>query len=120
MIDGREGSSIAALDIPTKSITTLVPPSYNATSPRISPDGRQLLFAAARDGQFAIFTSTISGNDIKLLRSSDGNCRTPAWKGSGRDVLYSTSWGLFAFSLDRNTEVKLSSKGDSAPYWISE
>lgn len=120
VVDGREGSSIVAMNFTTKSVTTLIPPSYYATSPRISPDGSQLVFAAVHDGRSSIFTSTISGSDIKLLRSSNENCRTPAWKGSTGDVLYSTSWGLVALSLDTNTEVKLSTKGDSSPCWIAE
>jgi Tol biopolymer transport system component len=120
VVDGREGSSIVAMNVATRSFTTLIPPSYNATSPGISPDGSQVVFAAVRDGRSSIFTSTISGTDIKPVRSSNENCRTPAWKGSTREVIYSTGWGLVAFSLATNTEVKLSTKGDSSPCWISE
>lgn len=119
-IDGRDGSSIAMLDISSKSVTVIIPPSYNALSPRISPDGSLLLFAATRNGQSSIYTSAISGTNVKMLHSSADNCRTPAWRGSEREIVYSKNWGLFAFSLDTNTEVALSSKGDSAPHWISE
>ncbi len=120
VIDGREGSFIAALNLSSRSITALIPPSYNAASPRISADGSLILFAGTHDGRLGIYTSTVAGDDVRFVGTSNEDCRTPAWKGSQREIVYSKNRGLFMLSLDTNKEVKLSTKGDFAPSWIAE
>jgi TolB protein len=119
-VTGREGYSIAALQLSDRSILPLTPLSYNATSPRVSSDRSLVLFAATRNGYSGIYSMTLKGENLICLTPENDDCRTPAWGSSIGEIVYSKNGGLYTFSLDTQKHVKLSSKGDSAPHWIKD
>lgn len=118
-VNDRSGHFIASLRLSDKSISGLTPPSFNAASPAISPDGSLVLFSAIREGHVGIFTMTLTGENVKSLTPLNDDYRTPAWRGTIRDVLYSKNGGLYTRSLDTQREVLISNKGDISPHWVA-
>lgn len=119
-VNGREGYSIAALQLSDGSTSPLTPSSYNAISPKVSSDRSLVLFAATRNGYSGIYTMTLKGKDLIRLTPDSDDCRTPAWGSSTGEIVYSKNGGLYRLSLDTQKDMKLSSKGDSAPHWIKD
>jgi len=78
------------------------------------------LFSATRDGHVSIYTMTLTGENVKGLTPQNEDYRTPSWKGSVREILYSKNGGLYSRSLDTQKEVTLCNKGDSAPHWVAD
>jgi Tol biopolymer transport system component len=62
----------------------------------------------------------LKGENLSRLTPDTDDCRTPAWRSSSREIIYSKNGGLYMLLLDTQKEVQLSSKGDSAPHWIKD
>jgi len=112
------GSSIAVLNTADKSVLSLSPLSLKATSAKFSPDGSLIVFSAVTEGRVEVFTMAKTGENIKHITPADEDRRTPIWRGSNREIIYSMNRGLYVRSLDTGKEIALSSKGDSYPSWV--
>ena len=119
-VSGREGSSLAARRLADQTVLILVPASNNAEGAKVSRDGSVILFAAAPGGHQGIYTISAGGKDMRRVTSSDDLCRTPAWGASTQEIIYSKRDGLYYLSLDTHKEIRLSTKGDSAPDWTDD
>jgi len=119
-MDNRNASVLAVLSLSDGSISGLTSFSLNAMSPRVSPEGSLILFAGTRDGHISIFTMTRTGENVQRLTQMSDDCRTPVWKGSEREIVYSKNGGLYLLSLETQKEVKLTGRGDSSPHWVGE
>ena len=72
------------------------------TQPRFSPDGRRIAFVSDRDGQTAVWTIDLEGDNAKKIGSGGDRAdfASPAWSPDGGHVVVSkTSWGLRTFEL---------------------
>lgn len=56
--------------------------------PRVSPDGRRIVFQSNRDLDFEIYSMAIDGSDVHDLSSSPEDDRFPAWTPDGAHVVW--------------------------------
>jgi Tol biopolymer transport system component len=56
--------------------------------PTWSPDGTQIAFSSARDGNYEIYTMTSDGNGVKRLTDTEWAEAEPAWSPDGKRIAY--------------------------------
>lgn len=56
--------------------------------PRVSPDGRRILFQSNRDLNFEIYSMAIDGSDVRDLSNDPEDDRFPAWTPDGANVVW--------------------------------
>lgn len=90
-------------------------PSYD-TQPRLSPDGRSLVFVSDRGGSNALWLAASDGRGARqLTRERGATLSSPAWSHDGRSVValrhddldYDESYDLFSFDVSSGIAVKL-------------
>jgi len=74
------------------SARVLLPDLIDAQAPALSPDGRRVAFAAAREGPYEIWIFDRTQESVSRL-TFEGNAMYPAWNPSGDTVYYSTEAG---------------------------
>lgn len=57
--------------------------------PRVSPDGRRIVFQTNRDLNFEIYSMAIDGSDVRNLSNDAEDDRFPTWTPDGAHVLWS-------------------------------
>ena len=92
------------------------------TSPRISPDGKYLVYIANISGAFRLYILNLATGDSQSLTDGSSD-ESPSFAANGRYVLYSTKVGgkrvLAAVSVDGNSKQVLSIPGSDVrqPSW---
>ena len=92
------------------------------TSPRISPDGKYLVYIANIGGAFRLYILNLATGDSQSLTDGSSD-ESPSFAANGRYVLYSTKVGgkrvLAAVSVDGNSKQILSIPGSDVrqPSW---
>jgi TolB protein len=92
------------------------------TSPRISPDGKNLAFIANGGGGFKVHLMNLATGETVALTDTV-NDESPSFAANGKYVLYSTKLGgkrvLAAVSVDGNSKQVLSIPGSDVrqPSW---
>lgn len=81
--------NLFAQTTPGNLVSPLVASSGSDVTPRWSPDGKELLFASNRDGDFEIYLRTAAGVLVQLTQNTADDAH-PAWAPSG-DHIYFTS-----------------------------
>ena len=93
-VDGREPKQLTAN-------------AGNNLLPRVSPDGRQIVFSSDRTGTSHVWKMGIDGSDATQLTNGDGE-GFPDWSRDGRWVVYgSTRMTLWKVSADGGNPVQL-------------
>ena len=72
------GFDIFIMDLNTKQIGRLTENANINEWPRWSPDGRHLVFASNRTGNFDIYTIDVDGAHLRRL-TRGGNSDCPSW-----------------------------------------
>ncbi|MEY3390983.1 MAG: translocation protein TolB, partial [Pseudomonadota bacterium] len=93
-----------------------------ATSPRISPDGKNLAYIGAAGGGFKLFLMNLATGDSTSMTDTSFD-ESPSFAANGRYILYSTQVGgkkvLAAVSVDGYVKQILSVPGSDVrqPSW---
>ena len=85
------GNDLTLLDS-AGSARVLVPDLIDAQAPALSPNGRRVAFAAAREGPYDIWIFDRTLKTVSRL-TFEGNAMYPAWNPTGDTVYYSTDAG---------------------------
>jgi dipeptidyl aminopeptidase/acylaminoacyl peptidase len=94
-------------------------------NPRISPDGRQVVFTVG-DVNFdanrivtQIYVTSIDGGEIKRLTSGDSASSAPRWSPDGKKIAYTNGGQIWLMDHDgdHKEQVTKISTGAAAPVW---
>ncbi len=75
--------------------------SYDAIeTPRLSPDGKQVVFAASTQGHLDVYLVGSDGNTAEVRVTGDGESRAPSWSRDGKSLYFSSNrngkrWQIF-------------------------
>jgi Tol biopolymer transport system component len=79
--------------------------------PRISPNGKQIVYHANGTGSYQIFVTDLNGSRRQQLTSSAGDNRNPSWSPDGKSIAFdSTRFGqvdLFQIDIDGGNEQRV-------------
>lgn len=96
--------------------------SGDKTSPRISPDGKTLVYISRRDGNYQLFALDLaSGQEQRLSDATDDE--SPSFAANGKYIMYATRSGdrksLVVVSVDGRVKQRLSTKAGNIkePAW---
>ncbi len=92
-------------------------------NPKWSPDGKRIVFASNKFGNYEIFTLSVDGSDLMRLTSREAQDVEPAWSPDGRFIVFTSNqddnWNLWVIKPDGTGLTQLTShKGyEGGPSW---
>jgi len=108
--DGSEQRKIANVD--GSNLVRLTNNKANDWSPKISPDGTQIVFLSNRDGNQEIYTMSIDGSNQKRLTFNQLEDWGPAWSSDGSKIFFhSEKFDVYKMNKDGSSLVKILSNG---------
>jgi TolB protein len=101
----------------------LIPNQALEECPRVSPDGRQLLFVSARDGNQEIYIADISGKNVRRLTHDPAPDTHPSWSPDGKQIAFASArsgnWDIWIMRADGSQPRRLTDHPalDCWPVW---
>ncbi len=96
--------------------------SESDTAPAWSPDGTQLAFMSARDGNWEVYKMNGDGSQPVRLTSNGANDGIPAWSPDGSTIAFVSdrggTWGIYAVSANGGEPVKVWDTPNIADNWM--
>lgn len=81
---------------------TLAVPGSSIAAPKLSPDGRWLLYTSNETGENEVWVTTLDGSGVRHRISTGGGMR-PLWTRGGREIVYRDVPAVLAVSFDPGT-----------------
>lgn len=105
-------SQICIANIDGSNIIKLTNNDANDWSPKVSPDGMQIVFISNRDGNQEIYLMNIDGSEQERITFSDSDDWGPIWSLDGTKILFnSKSRGVFKMNRDGSSMEKIMDNG---------
>ena len=82
--DNRYTRKIQIMDLATKSMIRLSGDQQKESSPRWSPDGKQICFVSTRSGSAQLYLISTSGGEARQLTQMVGGASAPVWSPDGQ------------------------------------
>jgi dipeptidyl aminopeptidase/acylaminoacyl peptidase len=90
-MDGRAAAShLWMVDVGAKSIRQFTNSTQSENTPRWSPDGKQLAFLSARDGENQLYLMDLGGGEALPLTQSKTSVNGFEWNPGGKTIAYLT------------------------------
>lgn len=83
---------IAAIDLDTRAVRTLVGGRFAKLRPAVSPDGRWLAYQSDESGRFEV--------DAARWQVSVGGGTSPAWRRDGRELFFATGEAIMGAAVE--------------------
>ncbi|MDW8223484.1 MAG: hypothetical protein RMJ82_11090, partial [Gemmatales bacterium] len=91
-LQGTDGKlHIYTLNADGTKPTVLIPNKAFEECPRVSPDGKHLLFVSTRDGNQEIYLADISGKNIRRLTNDAAPDTHPSWSPDGQFIAFASA-----------------------------
>lgn len=112
-------SQICIANVDGKNIIKLTDNDYNDWSPKVSPDGTQIVFLSNRDGNQEIYTMNIDGSNQKRITFNNVEDWDPAWSVDGSKLFFSSrnsegSLDIYKMTKDGSSIEKIIDGGSQA------
>jgi Tol biopolymer transport system component len=123
--DDPEGSyeDVYVANVDGSGLTRLTNYEYDADFPAWSPDGRQIAFAAWRDGNYEVYVMNADGSDVTRLTNNPERDLEPRWSPDGQRIVYESerdgNWEIYVMNADGSGQVNISNNSaeDREPDW---
>jgi TolB protein len=90
VVSTRTGNAdVFLIDAVTGDALNLTKHEAQDVSPRLSPDGKKIVFASDRDGVFNIHGMDDDGSNLKQLTRERDACTMPCWSHDGKKIAFS-------------------------------
>jgi len=117
-------ASLAAAQTRTYTVEDLLR-VRRVDNPRVSPDGRQVVFTIGDVNYDAnkvvtqIYVTSIAGGEIKRLTSADTSSSAPRWSPDGKKIAYANGGQIWVMDHDgdHKEQVTKISTGAAGPVW---
>ena len=88
-------------------------------TPRISPDGTKVAFAAVNKGHIDVYFADVTGAGSESRISGDGESHAPAWSHDGKALYFSSTrqgkrWQIYRQRIDSGSVEQLTEEGGLA------
>lgn len=93
-------------------------------NPKWSPDGKRIVFANNKFGNYEIFTLSVDGSDLLRLTARESQDLEPSWSPDGQFIIFTSNeeknWNLWVVKADGTGLTKLTSnKGfEGGAKWV--
>ena len=91
------------------SMKPLVTTAFSEMGPRISPDGRWVVFASDESGSFNVYVTPLPGPGGRYQVSTSGGV-TPVWSPDGRRVFYTSGQQLLAATVSLSSTFSVTAR----------
>jgi Tol biopolymer transport system component len=103
----------------------LTPPGEQARNPRVSPDGRQIVYQRLVSGHWDLMLLDLATREARALTATDDDDRDPDFTADGRAVVFAGNrtghYCLWSITLDGRVETQLTEEnGDASSPTVSE
>lgn len=111
---------------PGKRSRPLIRSSRADHSPQFSPDGKQIVFASDRTGNYEIWIADASGKNQRQLTALKGSAGSPRFSPDGQFIVYdaqtSGSSEIYMISINGGTPVRLTDDAftNALPAWSAD
>lgn len=95
-------------------------------NPTVSPDGKRLVFQSDRSGRRALYSSSVTGEDVSVLLDSGDEPRYAAWSPRGDQIAFAANVGgeddIFVMNVDGTDRRRLTTHParDGHPRWSAD
>jgi Tol biopolymer transport system component len=93
-------------------------------APAWSPDGRQVVFMSARDGNWEIYVVDLTNPRPRRLTTNPANDGLPAWSPNGQRIAFLSDrdgiWAIHLMNPDGSEKQQLIPTGGTYEDWLSE
>jgi len=93
-------------------------------APAWSPDGNQVAFMSARDGNWEIYVLDLANPKPRRLTTNPANDGLPAWSPDGQRIAFLSDrdglWAIHLMNLDGSDQHQLVPTGGTYKDWLSE
>ncbi|MFM1887684.1 MAG: Serine/threonine-protein kinase PknH [Pseudomonadota bacterium] len=104
-LQGKGDYGIGMLDLPTRTVTTLVDREDSAQhSSRLSPDGHWLAYASDESGRQEVWLLRLGRPDLRYRITEEGG-RHPLWSRDGKFLYFDRPDGLYRIELFLGSEI---------------
>lgn len=116
-------SEIYRLDLQTGEKVRLSKEKAFDFEPKVSPDGKEIVFISKRDGNNEIYLMNADGGNIRRLTHNAASDVNPAWSPDGQYIVFASNrneqWDIYAMQHDGSNQCPLtdSAAPDMQPTW---
>jgi len=122
----HQGSDVYRLDLGTREVARLTAEPGNDLEAKESPDGRHIVFASERDGDYEVYVMDADGGNVRQLTDNEAVDRCAHWSPDGsRLSFYSERDGdreIYVMRADGSDQRRLTSSPgvDEVPAWVAD
>lgn len=92
--DNKSANDIFVYDLLSNKLTNLTNTTYDEWDPAISPDGKSLIYAGKKDGNWDLFILDLDTLKKRQITKTKGNEWDPCFAPNGKEIYFAGTFGL--------------------------
>ncbi|MDM8519584.1 FHA domain-containing protein [Anaerolineales bacterium HSG6] len=99
------------------AVPSIITNELSDSKPELSPDGSTLIFMSQRDGDWNIYSTDLSGDNVVALTNDEANDGLPTWSPDGKNIAFVSNrdgeWSVWEMTPDGDDQRRLFELGGS-------